>query len=208
MERVLILCAMTLGPACAAAHPHVFVDTELRVQVDGNGMLTGVELVWEYDDLYSLLLFEDMGLDPDGDGRLNPEEEARLAGFDMNWIEGYEGDLYLRTDQESIVLGPPQPRETTVVNARIRTVHYRSVDPVPADAVKIRAYDPTFYTAYDLKSVTASGACSTQIKEADIDAAFALTEKLIGEMAADADEDAYPEVGEAFASTVVVSCVN
>ena len=186
----------------------MFVDTELRVQVDANGMLTGVELVWEYDDLYSLLLFEDMGLDQDGDGRLHPDEEARLAGFDMNWIEGYEGDLYLKADLGKIELGPPQPRETTVVNARIRTVHFRSIDPVPADAVTIRAYDPTFYTAYDLKSVTASGGCSTQIQEADLDAAFALTEKLVGEMAADADEDAYPEVGEAFASTVVVSCAN
>jgi hypothetical protein len=26
-----------------------------------------------------------MGLDPDWDGKLTPEEEARLSGFDMKW---------------------------------------------------------------------------------------------------------------------------
>ena len=44
---------------------------------------------WTYDDLYSLSVIADRGLDADWDGALTAEEEAALAGFDMDWMAGF-----------------------------------------------------------------------------------------------------------------------
>ncbi|MEX0310131.1 MAG: DUF1007 family protein, partial [Tateyamaria sp.] len=51
--------AATCLAAPVAAHPHVFVDTGLKVIVDEAGVFQGVEVTWSYDDFYSLLLLSD-----------------------------------------------------------------------------------------------------------------------------------------------------
>ncbi|MEC9104101.1 MAG: DUF1007 family protein, partial [Pseudomonadota bacterium] len=86
--------AAGLWPGQAQAHPHVFVDTALTVELDAEQRITAVTVTWVYDDFYSLLVLQDMGLDEDADGILAPGELAQLDGWDMKWIEGYAGDLY------------------------------------------------------------------------------------------------------------------
>ena len=142
------LFGFLLSPLPAAAHPHVFVDTGLKVILNGDGQVKGIEVSWAYDALYSMLTFEDMGLDNDFDGRLNDNEVAFLTGFDLNWVEGFEGDLYLEHAGAPVALGPPEGRGLVIEDARIVTTHYRPVlRPVLASEVVLRAYDPTFYTA-------------------------------------------------------------
>ena len=94
MKRLLrssLVAVCLAAPVPALAHPHVLIDTGLKLVTDAEGMLVGVEVQWTYDDLYSMLLFEDMGVDNDHDGRLNPAEIAFLDGFDMQWVPGFEG---------------------------------------------------------------------------------------------------------------------
>ena len=64
-----LTCALLLGLVAAplGAHPHVFVDTAMRFEVNDDAEITGVTMTWSYDDFFTLLIFEDMGLDPDGD---------------------------------------------------------------------------------------------------------------------------------------------
>ena len=124
-----ILSALALGwllPGQVAAHPHVFVETGLKLVLDDKGQVAGVEVSWTYDALYSMLTFEDRGLDKDYDGRLDQTELTFLAGFDLNWVEGFAGDLYLETGGTPVVLGPPEPREVMVDGeARIVSSHFR-----------------------------------------------------------------------------------
>jgi len=61
--------------------------------VDDRNRLTHVQITWEYDEFFSLLMTEDLGVDADYDGVLTEADLELLAGFDMNWIEGYNGDL-------------------------------------------------------------------------------------------------------------------
>lgn len=201
----LSLCLAAL-PGAAGAHPHIFVDTALRAVLDPAGRLAGIEVTWRYDELYSLLIFEDLGLDSDYDGKLTEAEVKRLQGFDMHWIEGYEGDLYLTAGGAPLPLGKPEPRRTDIAEGRIETVHYRPLAaPVPPGAVTLRAYDPTFYTAYDLSGgVSAPEPCRVEIAPADVDAAYARVEKELGDRSADTED--YPEVGDAFADTVTLDC--
>ena len=151
-----LLAAVLAGrPGDVQAHPHIFVDTGLSVQVDAAGQLQAIEITWAYDEFYSLLIFEDQGLDTDGDGTLSSAEMAQLQGFDLRWSEGYLGDIYVTSggDAEAAlaVLGPPDHLSTTVVDGRITSRHRRVLQqPIAADGAVIRAYDPTYYTAYTM----------------------------------------------------------
>ena len=204
--RFLTALAVALSPGLAVAHPHVFVDTTIRVVVDAAGELEGVEISWTYDDFYSLLLLSDMGLDNDGDGRLRDDELRRLDGFDMNWIEGYQGDTHATRAGAPVALGPPQGRGVSVKRGLITSTHFRAASG-PADGLVVKAYDPTFYTAYSLVGkVEVDGPCRAAVVPADLDAAYSLVEELLYATPTAEAEDSYPEVGEAFADTVTLSC--
>ena len=197
-----------LGPVAAAAHPHIFIQTALTLVVDDQGRATGVEVRWAYDELYTMLTFEDMQLDSDYDGRLTEDELKFLDGFDLQWVEGFEGDLYLTRGETPVRLGPPEGRGVKVTDGQIVTTHFRPLaDPAPAEGLVLKAFDPTFYTAYDLSGgVTVTGGCVAEVTPADLDRAYDLVEQMLYAMPADQAEDAFPEVGEAFADTVVIRC--
>jgi ABC-type uncharacterized transport system substrate-binding protein len=202
---ILTAFGMMLAAPVALAHPHIFVETGLKLVADDTGRLIGVEVSWTYDDFYSLLLLEDMGLDPDGDGVLSAEELATLDGFDLQWIEGYLGDLYLTAQGAPVALGTPQGRGTDVVEGRIISRHFRSFAPQDA-GLTLKAYDPTFYTAYDMGGgVSVPDHCTLTIQPADLDRAYTMVEEALYKNPS-MPEDEFPEVGEAFADTVEVTC--
>ena len=123
----------------------------------------------------------------------------------MNWVEGFAGDLYASRAGRALDLGPPQPRSTGFEDGKIVTRHFRPLAGGPAGAVTLRAYDPTFYTAYDLTGgVHAPEGCDVRIETPDLDAAYAEVEKKLEGMPPDPDD--YPAVGDLFADTVVVTC--
>lgn len=203
-----VAALLALAPAAAWAHPHVFIDTGLAAKTDAAGRLLGVEVTWEYDDYYSLLIFEDMGLDADYDGQLTAEELAALQGFDLQWEAGFEGDTYLSLDGSPLALGAPEARQTVVADGRIRSRHFRPlIRPVAAEGVVIQAYDPTYYSAYTVSLGAEAGTgCAADVTPPDLDRAYSLLEELLYAMPADQAEDAYPEVGAAFADTVRLTC--
>ena len=204
-STVLALCLCT-SPMIAQAHPHVFIDTTLRAVVDADGTFKGLEVLWSYDDFYSLLIFADLGMDSDGDGRLRDDELARLDGFDLQWVECYDGDSYARQNGVPVALGPPEARGTRVEGGRIITTHFRAAD-APAAGLEIKAFDPTFYTAYALVGqIEVEGPCTAMIEPADLDAAYSRLEELLYATPEADATDYYPEVGESFADTVLLSC--
>lgn len=202
-QTAAMLAAVAV-PTIGAAHPHVFVDTALHVMTDDAGHITGVEVHWSYDELYSLLVLEDMELDGDYDGKLTEAELQALDGFDLQWIEGFEGDLYARNGAAPVTLGAPQGRGTSFENGKITSRHFRAIEGGGAELI-LRAYDPTFYTAYDLTGgVHAPGTCEVRIDRPDMDAAYAAVDEALKDMPPDPDD--YPEVGDLFADTVRVTC--
>lgn len=204
--RACLLLTVSLFPVATLAHPHVFVDTRLRLQVGADGTFEGVEISWTYDDFYSLLLLSDMGLMTDADGRLGESDLAQLDGFDLQWVDGFAGDTFATRDGLPVSLGPPEGRGVSVKNGLITSVHYRAASGA-MDGVVIKAFDPTFYTAYSLVGpVEVDAACSVTVEAPDLDAAYTKVEELLyATPSGDAEAD-FPEVGEAFADTVRVSC--
>ncbi len=202
-------------PFSAMAHPHVFIDTGLEFIVDDSGQLTHVRVTWAYDEFYSLLVLEDMKLDQDADGVLTDSEQGFLAGFDAQWMEGYNGDLVLLADGAPVTLSGPMEPQATTEDGRIVSSHLRAVEggAVPASALTAKAYDESYYTAYEVtRPVTVTGPASCQISriDPDIDGQLAQMQAFLLTLDADYDleENDIPLVGESFATEIFVSCPN
>lgn len=204
-HRALTVVALTLAPLTGAAHPHMFVDTELALEIDGEGRITAIEVTWTYDDFSTLLILEDRGLDPDGDAKLTEAELAELRGFDLEiWPEDFEGDVYLKNGGRTAEIGLPEATGIAVKNARIVASHRRAVAPFPAEGTVIETYDPTFFVAYTLKEVQLPDRCRAPIEPADVEAAGRKVQEMVGEV----DEMTFEvmEVGHLYADKARIAC--
>ncbi|HSF65027.1 MAG TPA: DUF1007 family protein [Paracoccaceae bacterium] len=212
MRALAVIAALAAGPA--AAHPHIFIDTELEVIFDAAGQATHVRVTWIYDDFYSLLMIEDRGLDPDGDGQLTAQEHASLQGFDMAWDADFPGDTYVLAGGQAVALGRPADWTAAYVDGRIVSTHLRALDPAVAagaDPLVVQVYDPGFYSAYYITGqpvlTGAPPGCAAQVFEPDRDAADAILQAALDELAGTADlEMAFPAVGAAYAEEARITC--
>lgn len=211
MKHTLALILALLAAAPLAAHPHIFVDTGLDLRFDDAGQLTEVRITWAYDDFYSLLITEDRGLDQDFDGAMTAEELADLQGFDMNWSEGFNGDLVITQGGQHLTLSAPMQATATYEDARITTTHVRRVEQGPAKGgvIEVKPYDPSYYTAYDITlpvRIEGNPTCVRSIEVPDIAARLQEVSQQLAEMDTLAAEQDPPDVGVLLASTVIVTC--
>lgn len=214
------LAGALLLPAAARAHPHVFIDAALVLDYDAAGQLVQVEVEWAYDAFYSLLIIEDLGLDPDGDGVLTPAEEAALQGFDAEWEPGFDGRLYLRagqeTGQEPVALEPPRGFGAAYRDGRLISRHVRPLArPLEgARPLVVQVYDPEFYVQFALPEPPAIRGASCRVDHrvgdpfAAADAyARAVAEALAEETDSRIDQDMLiVDIGPAGADRVDVRC--
>jgi len=215
MRRSLatIACLAALsGPL--NAHPHVFIDTGLGFVFDDDGRLAAVRVTWVYDELFSLLILEDKGLDPDYDGVLTPAELAALDGFDMDWTDGFTGDLFVLAGGEEQPMTGPLEYRTEFRDGRIVTTHLRAFETrleVGAEPLVIQVYDPGFYTAYEIippARVENREGCHAPVFMPDLSAAQKELEDALAEFAPtdDLEEMGWPDVGASFAEEVQLTC--
>jgi ABC-type uncharacterized transport system substrate-binding protein len=208
---VLAWGAMPLG---AKAHPHIFIESGVDAIFDAQGQVTALRISWAYDDFYSLISIEDRGLDADGDSILTPEEEAKLAGFDMDWDADYDGDLYVLQGEETIAMGRPEEPTATYEDGIITSTHLRKlarpVAPGPEGLV-VQIYDSGYYTAYNINADTrltnAPAGCAAQVFEPDLNAADKLLQDSLEEFMANQNiEMQFPAVGAVYADEVRITC--
>ena len=212
---VVTLALLLALPLRAAAHPHVFVDATLEILFDAEGRAEAVRIGWTYDPLFSMTYLAEQGLDADFDGILTAEEEAQLAGFDMNWAEGFEGDTYALLGEQPIALSRPEQPTATVREGSLVSTHLRRlavpVLPIGQELV-VQVYDPSFYTSYIIAAtpvLTGRSDCRVQVFEPDREAADARLQAALEELAGSADvETEFPAIGSAYAEEARVSCAS
>lgn len=212
MRRAALAALATIAAQGVAAHPHVFVDTRLEVLIDDQNRATGVRIGWTYDEMTSLQLIVDHGVDEDMDGVLTAEEQARIEGFDMDWPPGVAGDTYALLGDRPLALSRPAEWTTGYADARLRSTHLRLFDaPVPVREVPlvIRAYDSGYYTAYTLTAATVTGGhgCRAEIHVPDSGKADQALMEALAQLAPGEDAEAqFPAVGAIFAQEAWVTC--
>ncbi len=211
--RVLLTVAVFGLSSPALAHPHLFIDTGVEVLFDADGTAGGVRITWTYDPMYSLVILEDRGLDPDYDGVLTPEELRALNGFDMAWDPGYQGDTYALLGEVPVDLGRPQDWTVALNEGQIVSTHVRRLAG-PATVAEVplivQSYDPSFYAAYRIIGtpvISGRPDCAAQVFEPDLAAADAYLQQALAELNASGGvEGDFPAVGAAYADEVRVTC--
>lgn len=213
MKRFLFLFCPLFFAMPAVAHPHVFIDTGLTLHLDAHGRLTRVEVTWVYDEFYSLLITEDMGLDPDFDGVLTQAEKALLTGFDMRWVEGFNGDLEVYHGTELLPLSGPMAYTASYADGRITTTHIRDVggEQPPGAGIAVKPYDLTYYTAYDVTLpvvLTGRTDCTREIEMPDLTAGLMAAREQLNALDAETtpEEAGLPNIGKQLSATVHVTC--
>lgn len=210
MRRALAL-ALALAGSPALAHPHVFIETGLTLHTDAAGQLQAVGVVWVYDALTSLLALEDLGLDPDGDGRLTEDERAVLDALAGDWGDGFDGDLRVRAGGLDLALSGPEGARGDLRDGQVVFSHTRRVTGAPVGEVALVAFDPTYYTYYDLRPapvLAGPAPCAIRVDPADPGVAQRLWDQALSLLSDEQvmNEDNLPLLGEAFADTVVLTC--
>ena len=210
MRAPFALIALLGLPTSLASHPHIFVEASVRVVFDEAGGVA-VHLDWKYDDFFSLLVTSDAGLDMDGDLMLTDEEQARLQTEIAVWPEDFGGDLEVMQAGVLLPLGEKFAHQMVYEDGIFTERHARPIEAVADAPLQIRVFDPAFYTAYDLISpVTVEGRddCAVEIIRADLDAAYALAESLMGGTSFEdqGPDDYFPAIGDAFADTILITC--
>ncbi|MBK4217165.1 DUF1007 family protein [Paracoccus caeni] len=192
--RSLLSLPLLLGlPLMATAHPHVYIDAGLGLVYDGQGRLTGVEVEWAYDELYSLLIVEDLGLDQDGDGVLPEDERAALQGFDTDWEPGFDGRLYLLVNGQRQELLPPENFDADYRDGRVLSRHLRPLaQPLAGDAaLTVQVHDPEFYVDFTIPKepgISGRDDCDTVLVHGDPAAAPAAYRDAVNAALAEADD--------------------
>lgn len=201
----------------AAAHPHIFIETGLQLIFDDQSKLAAVRIVWVYDEYFSLVILEDNGLDPDGDGVLTDAETKSIQGFDMNWDPGFAGDTYASQNDKPLVLSRPLEFTTTLENGRLISTHLRAFETrvaVADEPVRLQVYDPDYYTAYAMAIepiVQGRAGCKAQIFVPDPTEASKELEAALAELNAVQTLDNlgienFPAIGAAYSEEVQVTC--
>ncbi len=180
---------------------------------DEAGQLTALAVEWRYDPFTSMLILSDLGMNPAATD-LPADQAPELQGFDLDWVAGYDGDLWPLADGAAMAMGPPQSRPVTLEAGQIVSRHVRPlatpVDPRAVEVV-VQVYDPEFYVAYTLAQGTADlpgTDCRARVFTADFDAAYARLEASLDELlSGGADiETNFPRVGRDFADEARLDC--
>lgn len=214
MVRFALATVITgLGAVPSLAHPHLFIDTGVEVIFDGDGHATALRITWTYDEMYSMMIVEDRGLDADFDGVLTPDEQATLSGFDMQWDVGYPGDTYALLGETPIALSGPSGWTASYQGGKLISTHLRTLEAAVSpgsEALVVQAYDPSFYAAYRIINpavLTGAAGCEAQVFEPDLGKADAILQAAMDEYTAMSDpEMGFPAVGAAYADEVRVTC--
>lgn len=214
LSLVMALALLVLLPLRAGAHPHEFVDTDLTFEMDAEGRLAAVHVVWHWDELMSLLTLEDLGLDPDRDGALSAEERATLSQRFSAWPEDFAGNMQLQHAGRDVALSRPQGMDVDLRDGRFVLDFRRALaEPIPMAGASVQAqvFDPTYFIYYevpDLPGITGADSCAVTRTEADLSAARSLYERLLGDLTEEQlmEPGQEPLVGSAFADTFVLSC--
>lgn len=210
----LAAVALALAPLPAAAHPHEFIDTRLTLHFNDAGALTLIGVEWRYDAFTTMLILADLGLNPAAETLAEDEAEI-LAGFDAQWIEGYNGDLWPRQGDTEIALGGPEEAHARLDDGEIVSRHSRRVlQPVTpeAGALSIQVYDPEYYIAYtiaDHARFEGRSDCRSRLYGPDLGAARERLQAALDELHAGGVQDIeanFPAVGVHFAEELVIEC--
>lgn len=87
MRRILFLLLILLFPLGLTAHPHMFIDTRMRIELDQT-RLEGLEITWYFDPLFTASIIGDF--DEDKNGRFDVEETEEIRQYAFSNLANFD----------------------------------------------------------------------------------------------------------------------
>ncbi|MBL3569744.1 hypothetical protein BV509_20690 [Rhodovulum sulfidophilum] len=211
MKRVLFALCLLL-PTTATAHPHVFIAASAGFYVDASARLTGLRIVWLYDAFSTLVLYDQLDLDRDGDGVLDAGDLSRIAEGETDWPPEYPGDTYLWQGGTPVALGRPQHGRARMVGDRVEVsfdLPLASPLVVTGTETSLKLFDPAYYYAYTLQTVLLPSpippGCRTGLRPFRPDEADERLQKQLAALSIEEIPDD-PNIGARFADALRLTC--
>lgn len=202
-----------LAIACAApafAHPHVFAEARLDVNVDDQGNIASLHHVWRFDDLFSSTVLVEF--DKNQDLALSQEELDEVAGVvhaslgDFNYFQ-----LVTRNGKDVAMEAPDRLIADFVDNQLIILFESKPEAPLALDGkISLGVYDPTFYTAIDFiedSYMTVNNlpaGCTQSVVRPDPDEALAQNQQTLTE--AFFEDPTGNDMSKIFATRLEIAC--
>jgi len=142
-----VAAAGVIGTPCAHAHPHLFIEQQLEIVFDEQG-LSGIRVRWKFDDMFSSMVIQDY--DVNRNGRFEPSEVRVIENKAFSLVSEYGYFTFIKIDNVPFPI-----RSIRHFNAGIENhqVIYEFFIPCRVEAaptmkkVSVASYDPTYYTA-------------------------------------------------------------
>jgi ABC-type uncharacterized transport system substrate-binding protein len=141
-------CSILALATPAMAHPHVFADGHVVLELDVIHELMAVKNEWTFDAPFSA--FAVTGLDKNHDGRLEPAELKPLAETSMKSLAGYHFFTWVTSKGSEVDLSSPRDYAYRFAGGRL-TLSFTMPLKTPTtidDDLKVEVFDPEYFVAY------------------------------------------------------------
>ena len=151
MKRSIILTTglLSLAPATAFAHPHIFVEARLEVVAAPDGSIEELRNVWRFDEVFSSSVV--MDFDKNTDLKLEPNELAEVGKTVRDSLADYDYYMNLTINGKNITVQKPDIIHVDYKEGQL--LMFFAVKPVEKMPLKGKltfgVYDPTLYTSID-----------------------------------------------------------
>jgi ABC-type uncharacterized transport system substrate-binding protein len=206
---VLLLLAILMTASPASAHPHMWITYELTVDYD-NGMVTGVDHIWSFDDAYAGMALE--GLDTNNDGKYDQKELEPLLKVNMDGLKDFNYFTVAKLGTEELAFSPPANARIDYANGVLKLhFHLALAKPVFADAqgLTFAVFDPSYFIDFEpektnaINLAAAPPGCSASLLDPDAAKTDAQAQKLGDSIA---QQFGGAAVGFGSYKTVAISC--
>ncbi|MCX7865430.1 MAG: DUF1007 family protein, partial [Novosphingobium sp.] len=150
LRPVLILAvAAAMYTSPLLAHPHVFAEARLNIEIDGTGTVSRLSHVWRFDEIFSeTVMFE---FDKDADGKISAGEQAQISTTIVESIGEYNYFEAVIDNGKEVKMAKPADL-VAAFDGKTLVVSFSNAPVTPLKAagkVSFGIYDPTVYTAID-----------------------------------------------------------
>lgn len=151
MKRSTLLTVglLSLPPATAFAHPHIFVEARLEIVAAPDGSIQELRNVWRFDEVFSSSVV--MDFDKNTDLKLEPNELAEVGKTVRDSLADYDYYMNLTIDGKNITVQKPDIIHVDYKEGQL--LMFFAVKPVEKMPLKGKlsfgVYDPTLYTSID-----------------------------------------------------------
>ena len=175
-STILMAALLSLAPAAAFAHPHIFVEARLEVVAGKDGSVEELRNVWRFDEVFSSSVV--MDFDKNTDLKLEPNELAEVGKTVKQSLADYDYYMNLTINGKNITVQQPDVIHVDYKDGQL--LMFFAVKPAEKMPLKGRltfgVYDPSLYTSIDFPtdnelSMVGDGfkACKHQVVRPDAD---------------------------------------